>query len=445
MEIFHTVARRPSHLQHGGEKDAQHQCKQAVSDAYGISKSRESLGGWIDNVGNGLPDIQATFRAVRSVIQTDEVISTAPARDMLRNDQFAKALGGGSRGGRRIGHNCKGIDETTGLPLQPEILRSRGVASPPRYTPPVLDLIQKLRANITSVYMGNASAVDRVMTCLLARGHVLIEDVPGVGKTVLAQALSRSLHCTFSRIQCTPDLLPSDITGVSVYQRESGQFEFKRGPIFANFVLADEVNRTTPRTQSALLEAMAEATVSAEGTVHPLPQPFMVVATQNPYEFEGTYFLPENQLDRFLMRVSLGYPSPDDESRILLKQPARTSLRTLEPVMSGDELMALQERVDQVRMDQSLVDYVIALASATRDAEDLQVGVSPRGSLALASAARATAVMHGRDHCIPEDVVSNVLPVCAHRVVSKTYMHSGDSATTRRIIQQVMESIASPA
>jgi MoxR-like ATPase len=309
----------------------------------------------------------------------------------------------------------------------------------------VLELIERLRANITSVYMGNAAAVDRVIACLLARGHVLIEDVPGVGKTVLAQALARSLRSTFTRIQCTPDLLPSDITGVSVYHRETAQFEFKRGPIFANFVLADEVNRTTPRTQSALLEAMAEATVSAEGTVHPLPQPFMVVATQNPYEFEGTYFLPENQLDRFLMRISLGYPSPDDEARILLKQPARTTLRSLEPVMSADELLAMQNKVDEVKMDQSLVDYVIALASATRDAEDLQVGVSPRGSLALAAAARATAVLHARDYCIPEDVVSNVLPVCAHRVVSKTYMHTGDTATTRRIMQQLMESVSSPA
>jgi MoxR-like ATPase len=283
------------------------------------------------------------------------------------------------------------------------------------------------------------------VACLLARGHVLIEDVPGVGKTVLANALARSIDCTFSRIQCTPDLLPSDVTGVSVYHRDRDEFEFKRGPVFANVVLADEINRATPRTQSALLEAMSEGTVSAEGHVHMLPSPFMVVATQNPYEFEGTYLLPENQLDRFLMRISLGYPSADDEGRILRKQPARTSLRDLRPVMGGPDVAALQDAVDAVRMDQSLVDYVIAIAAATRMHEELAVGVSPRGSLALAQAARATALLDGRDHCVPEDIVSNVLTVCAHRVVTRTAMHVGDAQTARRILQQVLEQVASPA
>ncbi|MFO0783965.1 MAG: AAA family ATPase [Phycisphaerales bacterium] len=307
------------------------------------------------------------------------------------------------------------------------------------------EAVARLRENIASVYMGNRQAVDRLVVCLLARGHVLIEDVPGVGKTVLANAMARSIHCTFSRIQCTPDLLPSDITGVSIYHRESDTFEFKHGPIFANVVLADEVNRATPRTQSALLEAMAEGTVSAEGQVLPLPQPFIVVATQNPYEFEGTYFLPENQLDRFLMRISLGYPSPDDESRILHKQPARTTLRDLKPVMEGAEVVKLQEAVDQVRLDQSLVDYIIALAHATREHEELQVGISPRGSLALAQAARATALLAQREFCVPEDIVGNVIPVCAHRVISRTYMHQGDTQTTRRILQQVLEQVPSPS
>jgi MoxR-like ATPase len=315
--------------------------------------------------------------------------------------------------------------------------------------------LEQLRRNITSVYMGNVQAVDRLLVCLLARGHVLIEDVPGVGKTVLANALAKSVRCGFSRIQCTPDLLPSDITGVSVFLRErenghpsshaEGRFEFRRGPIFANVVLADEINRTTPRTQSALLEAMSEGTVSAEGQVLHLPQPFIVVATQNPYEFEGTYFLPENQLDRFLMRISLGYPAPDDEIRILQKQPARTSLRDLQPVMSAEQVIEAQAEVDRVRMDQSLIDYVIALAAATRDHEDLQVGVSPRGSLALAQAAKATAVLRGRDYCEPEDVVQNVLSVCSHRVISKSYLHAGDTQTTRRIMQRVLETVPSPA
>ncbi|MFO0963876.1 MAG: AAA family ATPase [Phycisphaerales bacterium] len=305
--------------------------------------------------------------------------------------------------------------------------------------------LARLRDNIASVYMGNRQAVDRTVVCLLARGHVLIEDVPGVGKTVLANALARSIDCAFSRIQCTPDLLPSDVTGVSVYHRDRDAFEFKRGPIFASVVLADEINRATPRTQSALLEAMAEGTVSADGHVLALPAPFIVVATQNPYEFEGTYFLPENQLDRFLMRISLGYPSPDDESRILHKQPARTTLRDLRPVMGGAEVVELQAAVDAIRMDQSLVDYVIALAAATRTHEELQVGISPRGSLALAQAARATALLAGRDYCIPEDIVTNVLPVCAHRVISRTYMHQGDTQTTRRILQQVLEQVPSPS
>ncbi len=307
------------------------------------------------------------------------------------------------------------------------------------------EAIERLRANITSVYMGNTAAVDRVIVCLLARGHLLIEDVPGVGKTVLANALAKSVRCSFTRLQCTPDLLPSDIIGVSIYDREQAAFEFKKGPIFHNIVLADEINRTTPRTQSALLEAMNEATVSVDGQILTLPQPFMVVATQNPYEFEGTYFLPENQLDRFLMRISLGYPAPDDEARIIDKQPARTTLARLEPVLTARELVELQRHVDQVTTDKALVDYIIALAEATRTNDDLQIGISPRGALALAQASRATAMMHGRDYCVPEDIVSNVLPVCAHRVISKTYMHAGDTATTRRIIQQVLETVPSPA
>lgn len=307
------------------------------------------------------------------------------------------------------------------------------------------EAIQRLRRNITSVYMGNTAAVDRAIVCLLARGHILIEDVPGVGKTVLANALAKSIRCSFARIQCTPDLLPSDIIGVSVYSRKKETFDFKRGPIFHNIIVADEINRTTPRTQSALLEAMNENTVSVDGKVFDLPEPFMVVATQNPYEFEGTYFLPENQLDRFLMRISLGYPAPADESRIIEEQPARNTLRQLEPVMSTQEALALQAQVDKVKMDRALVDYVIALAGATRENDDLQIGISPRGALALSQVARATAVMKGRDYCVPEDVVSNVLPVCSHRVISKTYMHAGDTATTRRIMQQVLETVPSPA
>ncbi|MEE2681064.1 MAG: MoxR family ATPase [Planctomycetota bacterium] len=307
-----------------------------------------------------------------------------------------------------------------------------------------MSTIEHLRENITSVYMGNLQAVDRLITCLLARGHVLIEDVPGVGKTVLANALARSIDCSFSRIQCTPDLLPADVTGVSVYRKDTEEFEYRPGPIFANIVLADEINRTTPRTQSSMLEAMSESTVSAEGEIHELPAPFMVVATQNPYEFEGTYFLPENQLDRFLMRINLGYPAPNDEARILHRQPAITSLKELTPVMDQAGVLQLQERVDAVRMDESLVEYVIAIARATRESDELQVGVSPRGALALSQAARATALLADRDYVVPDDIIANALPVCAHRIISRTYMHAGDTLTTRRIMQKVLDTVPGP-
>ena len=308
-----------------------------------------------------------------------------------------------------------------------------------------LSALRQLRDNITSVYLGNATAVDRLMVCLLARGHVLIEDVPGVGKTVLASALAKSVQGTFARIQCTPDLLPADVTGITVFDREGSDFHFKPGPVFHNIVVADEINRTTPRTQSALLEAMSEGSVSIDGTTRDLPTPFMVVATQNPYEFEGTYFLPENQLDRFLMRIALGYPAPPDESRVLEQQPARTVLQNLQPVISMDDVLNMQNLTDQVKVDASLLEYIVTLATATRNHDDLQVGLSPRGSLALSQAARATAVLDGRDYVVPEDIVNNVIPVCTHRVISRTYMHDGDTLTTRRIMQQVLETVASPA
>ena len=308
-----------------------------------------------------------------------------------------------------------------------------------------MEPLAKLRENIASVYMGNKSAVDRLLVCLLAGGHVLIEDVPGVGKTVLAQAIARSIDCSFARLQLTPDLLPADVIGVTVYSQEREDFVFKPGPVFNNILLADEVNRTTPRTQSALLEAMNERQVSVDGQTHQLDPPFMVIATQNPFEYEGTYFLPESQLDRFLMRIHLGYPSPDDEARIITQQPSVTALHDLEPVMTGQDVLDYQRRVQDVKLDPSLVDYIIRLGSSTRDNEQLQVGVSPRGTLALTQAARATALLHQRDYVVPDDIISNVIPVCAHRVIARTYMHDGSPVTTSRIMQQVIESIPSPA
>ncbi len=308
-----------------------------------------------------------------------------------------------------------------------------------------MNKIAALKANIASVYMGNGGAIDRIIVCLLARGHVLIEDVPGVGKTVLAQALARSVHCVFGRIQCTPDLLPSDITGVGMFDRESGLVTFRRGPIFANIVLADEINRATPRTQSALLEAMGEGTVTAEGEIHPLPNPFMVIATQNPNEFEGTYLLPENQLDRFLMRIGLGYPAAVDESHIIHRQPARNALQTMQHVMDSDDVLALQREVDAVRIDQSLVDYIIAIAHATRQHPQLQFGVSPRGALALAQSARATARCAERSFVVPEDIVENVIAVCAHRIVARASGSIEASAMAVRILTELLASVPIPA
>jgi MoxR-like ATPase len=307
------------------------------------------------------------------------------------------------------------------------------------------DPISRLRDNIARVFLGNSGVVDRVICCLLARGHILLEDVPGVGKTVLATALAKSIDCSFSRIQLTPDMLPSDVLGVSIYDRNTGAFDFKKGPIFANIVLADEINRTTPRTQTALLEAMNEATVSVDGRSYQLDLPFMVVATQNPYEFEGTYILPENQLDRFLMRTRLGYPSPADEARVLDIRPANHTLPALEPVLHAADVVKLQEQVDAVRLAPALVDYIIQLANATRTHEALQVGLSPRGSLALAQAARATAVLSARDYAIPEDVLDNILSVCAHRIVPKAHLNDGHADAAGKILRTIIETLKSPA
>jgi MoxR-like ATPase len=301
-----------------------------------------------------------------------------------------------------------------------------------------------LRANIQKIYLGNQSAVEKLMICLLARGHVLIEDVPGVGKTILATALARSLDCTITRIQLTPDMVPGDVLGVTVWDQQRSEFVFKPGPIFSNVILADEINRTTPRTQSALLEAMNEGQVSIDGHTRKLIQPFIVIATQNPFEFEGTYFLPESQLDRFLMRLHLGYPSPEDEARILTLNPSRSALPEIKPVMTAADLVELQTKVSEVKIDPALVDYIVKIANATRTNEQLQIGVSPRGTLALTQAAKATALIHKRDYVVPEDIISNVIHVCAHRVISKNYMHDADGIATHRVMQQILETVPSP-
>ncbi|TVQ30341.1 MAG: AAA family ATPase [Phycisphaeraceae bacterium] len=308
------------------------------------------------------------------------------------------------------------------------------------------DSIERLRNNIGEVFLGDTDAVNRAICCLLARGHLLIEDVPGVGKTILAMSLARSLDCSFNRIQLTPDMLPNDVLGVSIYNRETSAFEFKKGPIFANIVLADEVNRTSPRTQSALLEAMNEATVSVDGEMHTLSPPFMVIATQNPMDFEGAYPLPESQLDRFLMRISLGYPTAEAEARVLELRPAGAKLHNLAPVLTREEVLALQQRVDDVKLDGALAKYIIALATASREDDELQIGLSPRASLALAQAARATAVMNGREYCVPEDITANVLAVCSHRVFSAGRAAAGNGISAGEVVmRRLLKSVPSPA
>lgn len=308
----------------------------------------------------------------------------------------------------------------------------------------LLEKLQRLRAAIGSVFIGKPDAVSQLLIGLLARGHVLIEDVPGVGKTVLARAMARTIDCRFTRIQLTPDLLPSDILGISVYNDTTGLFDYKRGPIFANIILADEINRTTPRTQSALLEVMNESQVSVDGQVILLEQPFMVIATQNPFEFEGTYLLPENQLDRFILRIRIGYPSREDERRILHEQPDREPLDALRPTMEAQDVIQLQALTDQVRVDDALMDYMQDIVEATRGHDSFEVGVSPRGALALMRAARASALLDGRDYVVPDDVKALAPSVCAHRVVSKSYLGGGHAASNDQLILDILEQIPAP-
>ena len=307
-----------------------------------------------------------------------------------------------------------------------------------------MEPLDRLRANIESVFFGKKQAVTQVLAGLLARGHILIEDVPGVGKTILARALARSINSSFSRVQLTPDLLPSDILGVSIFNQEKQTFDFKPGPIFANIILADEINRTTPRTQSSLLEAMNEASVTVDGVTRPLPQPFMVIATQNPFEFEGTYFLPENQLDRFLLRVHVGYPDRANELAILHQQPGRYGIERLDPVLSTQEVQALQGQAAKVRIDASLLNYLMDLVDTTRRHEQLHTGISPRGSLALMQASQALGMVEGRDYVVPDDIKNMFIPVCAHRIITKSFMSDGDLNTATRILEQILAQVPCP-
>jgi MoxR-like ATPase len=306
--------------------------------------------------------------------------------------------------------------------------------------------IGKLQQAIETVVKGKPEAVKLALVCLLAEGHLLIEDVPGVGKTTLAHSLARVFDCTFRRIQFTSDLLPSDILGVSVFSQTGQNFDFRRGPVFANVVLADEINRTTPKTQSALLEAMSEGSVSVDSKTYPLPRPFMVVATQNPIEHHGTYPLPESQLDRFLLRIKMGYPENGAEKDILRRRNRTPDVELIQPVMRSEEVLEMQSLVAAVRVDESLLDYIMAIVEATRRSEFLMIGASPRGSLSLRRAAQAIAYFEGREYCIPDDIKRLVLPVLAHRVVvsSKYSSPYKRSEEAEAILAEILQSVEIP-
>ena len=306
--------------------------------------------------------------------------------------------------------------------------------------------IDLLQAAIERVIRGKPEAVRLAIVTLLAGGHLLVEDVPGVGKTTLAHALARSLDCSFQRVQFTSDLLPSDVIGLSVYNQHDGRFEWKPGPIFASVVLADEINRTTPKTQSALLEAMAERQVTVEGVTHALPQPFIVIATQNPIEHHGTYPLPESQLDRFMLRLRVGYPSADDEKQILRDREHAEPLDEVQPVMSGQDVLELQAAVSEVSVDDAIVDYLMRIVTATRSSEMLDLGVSPRGTLALFRAAQALALSEDRIYCIPDDIKRLVIPVFAHRLtVSSRYSSAmRRSEEAEAVLREIMKTVSVP-
>jgi len=303
-----------------------------------------------------------------------------------------------------------------------------------------------LEQALRKVIRGKDEVVRLALVCLLARGHLLIEGVPGVGKTTLGQALARALDCAFQRVQFTSDMLPSDVLGISIFSAAVQEFEFKRGPVFTNVLLADEINRTTPKTQSALLEAMNEGQVTVDAHSYPLPQPFLVIATQNPVEHHGTYPLPESQLDRFLMRVRMGYPDSAAEREILRSDAGAAKLDALRPVLTGAELLEMQDAVTQVRVDDSLVSYALAVVQKTRQSEHFSLGVSPRGSQMLYRAAQATAFINGRTFCTPEDFKALVVPVFAHRVVVNGLYSSTlkKSEQAEQVIQEIVDGTPVP-
>ena len=303
--------------------------------------------------------------------------------------------------------------------------------------------VQRVIGNVERVIVGKAEPVAFSLIAVICHGHILIEDVPGVGKTVLTKSIARSIGCSFKRIQFTPDLLPSDVTGVSIYNQKNGNFEFRPGPIMSQIVLADEVNRATPKTQSALLEAMEEAQVTVDGVTYHLPQPFMVMATQNPIEYEGTFPLPEAQLDRFMMSIQLGYPKPEDEINILDSHQHHHPLEDLAQIMTAEELVLIQQQVRSVHVDPSIREYIVAIANATRKHAQIYLGVSPRGSLALFRAAQALAAIRGRGYVIPDDVKLLAKPTLAHRIIV-TPAARVRSVTSANLLDEILKEVPVP-
>jgi MoxR-like ATPase len=297
-----------------------------------------------------------------------------------------------------------------------------------------------LSNNVEQVIVGKREVIELLIVALLCEGHVLIEDVPGVGKTMLARSIATSLGGNFKRLQCTPDLLPNDVTGVSVFNQQSGQFEFRPGPIFMNILLVDEINRATPRTQSALLEAMQEQQVSVDGVTRVLPRPFLVLATQNPIEYEGTFPLPEAQLDRFLMRLSMGYPNAADEKQILINLRREHPVTRLKQVVDGNQLLELQRQVWEIHVDDTLQDYIVRLVAATRGHPDLVLGASPRASLALFKTSQALAALRGRDHVLPDDIKYLVPATLAHRLILRPESELR-GRTARAVLDDLLKSV----
>ncbi len=305
-------------------------------------------------------------------------------------------------------------------------------------------LVAELESNIGQVVLGKSEVVRLCVVALLAGDHVLLEDVPGVGKTLIAKALAKSISADFCRIQFTADLLPSDITGGNVFNPQTGEFAYTRGPIFGNIILADEINRTPPRTQSALLEAMSDRQVTVDGQSYSLPQPFMVIATQNPFEFEGTYPLPESQLDRFLLRVAVGYPEREDELQVLNSHRSGEPIHKLQHVLDAAQIVALQQAVREVTLDESINGYLLDIVDATRRCEELRVGVSTRGALCLYRASQAMALVGNRDYVVPDDVKRLAVPVLSHRVIAKGYLQGTHRQALEELIARLVEEIPVP-